>query len=328
MNRDYRFDVARAVCMIYIAAFAHLWAYVHPEVISVVYVHPVFRILCYSCLYLFTFASGYLLGGKYSFGKDGNTKVWTFYKKRVLRIIPLFLIAAIVLYLIGFNSASATMNGVLLISPFVKPRPMTLWYIPAILWCYLITPLISRRNFTWRLISGASVLITMCLIRHFIHSIDWRFLFNMLLYFVGLVSAPYFNWKFENRKWIKWLVMVVYVGLLSVTFFKTPNMLFITISSFVGVFALLFVCEYVANLVMHHTASDGISPIGKLIMNVSYASMACYMFHRLFFWAGELIWNPTLHWMKWLYMAGVVFPIMLVLSFYIQKWYDKLVKNL
>lgn len=154
MQRDYRLDVARAICMIYVAAFAHLWAYVHPDVSSVVSVHPVFRILSYSCLYLFTFASGYLLGGKYSFGIDGNSKIWPFYKKRFFRTIPLFLLAAIVLYLIGFNSARATLNGVLLISPFVKPRPLTLWYIPAIFWCYFITPLISRKNFIWRLISG------------------------------------------------------------------------------------------------------------------------------------------------------------------------------
>lgn len=172
------------------------------------------------------------------------------------------------------------------------------------------------------------VLLTIWLIRHFVNSIDWRFLFNMLLFFVGLVSAPYVNWKFENHKWIKWLVIFVYVGLLSVTFFKTTNMLFIKISSFLGVFALLFVCEYVVNLVLRHTASNGISPIGKLIMSVSYASMACYMFHRFFFWAGEIVWNPTADWLKWFYMVGIVFPLMLVLSYYIQKGYDLLVNRL
>jgi hypothetical protein len=279
-------------------------------------------------LYLFTFASGYLLGGKYSFGKGSNTKILPFYKKRVLRIIPLFLLASIVLYLIGFNSGRATLNGVLLMSPFVKPRPLTLWYIPAILWCYIITPLIGRRHFTWRLISGAGMLLTVWLIRYFVHSIDWRFLFNMLLYLIGLVSAPYFNWKFENRKWIKWLVIVVFIGLLSVTFFKMPHMLFQKISSFVGVFALLFVCECVANLVFHHSASTELSPIGNLIKNVSYASMACYMFHRLFFWAGEMIWNPSTDWIKWLYMAGVVFPVMLVLSYYIQFGYDAIIHSI
>ena len=328
MNRDYRFDVARALCMIYVVAFAHLWAYIYPDVHSAIYVHPVYYILCYSCLGLFTFASGYLLGGKYSFGKDGNTKIWAFYKKRVLRIIPLFLLAALVLYLIGFNSARATLNGVLSISLFVKPRPQTLWYIPVILWCYLITPLVCRKNLTWRLISGVGILLTVWLIRNFVHPIDWRFQFNLLLYLVGLVSGSYFNWKFENRKWIKWVVVVFFVGLLSVTFFKTPNVLFKRASAFVGVFVLLFVCEYVANKVFRHNSSDVISPIGLLIKNVSYASMACYMFHRFFFWAGEMMWNPLTDWLKWVYMAGVVFPVMLVLSYYIQKGYDLLLEKI
>lgn len=325
--RDYRFDVARVLCMSFIVVFVHLWAYIHPEVISAIYVHPLFAILTNSCLGLFTFASGYLLGGKYSFGKDGNTRIWPFYKKRVLRIIPLFLLAAVILYLIGFNSAKATLNGVLCISPFTTPRPMTLWYIPVILWCYLITPFISRKSFAWRLTIGVGVLLMAWFIRNYIHPIDFRFLFNMSLYIVGLVTAPYFNWKFENRKWIKWVVVVFFVGLLSVTFFKTPNVLFKRTSAFVGVFALLFVCEYIANMVFRHNASNVVSPIGSLIKNVSYASMACYMFHRFFFWAGEMIWNPSTFWLKWLYMAGVVFPVMLVLSYYIQFGYDKLMQG-
>lgn len=327
MERDYRFDIARILCMTYIVAFVHLWAYIYTNVISAYFIHPIFAILTDSCLGLFTIASGYLLGGKYSFGKNGNTKILLFYKKRVLRIIPLFLLASVFLCLIGFNGARATLNGVLLISPFVKPRPMTLWYIPVILWCYLITPLVSRKSFTWRLTSGVGMLLTVWLIRHYIHSIDWRFLFNMLFYLVGLVSAPYVNWKFENRKWLKWLVVIVYVGLLSVTFFKTPNVLFQRTSSFVGVFALLFVCEYFAKYVFRNSASGKISPMGKLIKNVSFASMACYMFHRFFFWAGEMIWNPSSDWLKWFYMAGVVFPVMLVLSYYFQKGYDLLLEK-
>lgn len=327
MNRDLRFDVARVLCMSLIVCFVHLWAYIHPEVTSAIYVHPVFDILTNSCLGLFTFASGYLLGGKYSFGKDGNTKIWPFYKKRILRIIPLFLLAALVLWLIGFNSAQATLNGVLCISPFIKPRPMTLWYIPVILWCYFITPLISRKNFTWRFIGGG-ILLIMCLIQNYLHPMDWRFLFNMFLYLVGLVSAPYFNWKFESRKWVRWLVVMFFVGLLSVTFFKTPNVLFKRTTAVIGVFTLLFVCENIANMVFRHSACGEISPMGKLIKNVSFASMACYMFHRFFFWTGEMIWSPSTVWMKWLYMAGAVFPVMLVLSYYIQKGYDSIIEKI
>jgi hypothetical protein len=53
--------------------------------------------------------------------------------------------------------------------------------------------------------------------------------------------------------------------------------------------------------------------------------MAVYMFHRLFFWLGEKIFDPSANSVKWGYMVLIVFPVMCVLSWYIQKKYDKLV---
>lgn len=222
--RDYRFDVARVLCMTYIVAFVHLYAYIHPNVISA-NVIPACAILCDACLGLFTFSSGYLLGSKYRFGVHSDVKVWEFYKKRILRIIPLFVLSAIALWLIGFNGTRATVYGLLCISPFATPRPMTLWYIPVILFCYCITPIISRQKLSGRI--GKS-------------------------------------WK---------------------------------------------------------------GPICRFIIFVSYASMACYMFHRLFFWAGEKIYNSDVGWIKWTYMAGIIFPVILYLSYLIQKHYDTLIKS-
>lgn len=139
--------------------------------------------------------------------------------------------------------------------------------------------------------------------------------------------------NFRYGKLVKILIILVFILLLCIgqMYDNFHLKLYRRIAGGVGVFPLLFVCEYISNLFFNSV--DGIKDgwkgrIGQLIGYISYASMACYMFHRLFFWAGEIVWNPSNHWMKWLYMAGVVFPIMLVLSFYIQKWYDKLVKNL
>jgi hypothetical protein len=56
--------------------------------------------------------------------------------------------------------------------------------------------------------------------------------------------------------------------------------------------------------------------------------MACYMFHRFFYWAAEKLWNPADTTVKWLFMAGIVYPIILVLSYAIQKLYDNAVKRL
>lgn len=321
--RDYRFDVARVLCMSFIVVFVHLWAYIHPEVTSAIYVHPVFDILTNSCLGLFTFASGYLLGGKYSFGKDGNTKIWPFYKKRILRIIPLFLLAALVLYLIGFNNARATLNGALCISPFIKPRPMTLWYIPVIMCCYLITPLVCRKSFYWRLGSAVILFVVMVLLWKLYPSIDLRLLFNLVFYLIGLVTAPYFDWSFKRFPFLKWITITVFIVLLVITHFRELGELVKLGFSGIGVFALLFVSEYLAKLVYN---KDNI--LTKLIAYVSYASMTCYMFHRLFFWSGEFLWNPSNPSVKWLYMAGIVYPVMIVLSYYIQRGYDLLANGL
>lgn len=114
--REYRFDVVRVICMTYIVTYVHLYENIYPQDRMTTYV-PASIAMAHVCLGLFSFVSGYLLGKKYSFGNQGNGNVWLFYKKRFLRIFPLFVLSSITLWLIGFNNADATWNGLLCISP-------------------------------------------------------------------------------------------------------------------------------------------------------------------------------------------------------------------
>jgi hypothetical protein len=331
--RDNRFDIARVVCMSYIVAFVHLYHYIHPSVVSAVII-PAHAILTDAALGLFTFISGYLLGSKYRFGGQSGTNVWEFYKKRILRIIPLFVLSAVVLWLINFNGTRQTLNGLLCISPFVTPRPKTLWYIPVILLCYAVTPIISRDPLKCRIRNCFIVYALLLGISRLIPSTDARLLFNMFFYMVGMVSSSCFDWKmnFRNGKLMKLLIILVFIILVCVGQMNDNFhlKLYRRIVGGVGVFALLFVCEYFSNLFFGSVNSikdRWKGQVGHLIGFVSYASMACYMFHRLFFWAGEKIFNPDVESIKWVYMAAIVFPIMLVLSYYIQKVYDIAVKK-
>lgn len=334
MNRDYRFDVARVACMMYVI-FIHLYDYTFNVKVGTAFVnHPVLSPIGDACMGLFTFISGYLLGSKYIFGKQRKEKVSEFYKKRILRIIPLFVLSAVVLWLIGLNGIKQTLNGLLCISPFVTPRPRTLWYIPVILFCYAITPIISRDTLKSKIRNCVIVYALLLGIRVLIPTTDIRFLFNVFFYMVGMVSSSCFDWKMDFRRGtlVKILFILVFILILCIGQMHDiyHHKLIRRIVGGVGVFPLLFVCEYISNLFFDSVKGikDGWKGrIGQLIGSVSYASMVCYMFHRLFFWAGEIVWNPSAHWLKWLYMAGVVFPIMLFLSFYIQKWYDKIIKN-
>lgn len=158
---------------------------------------------------------------------------------------------------------------------------------------------------------------------------DSRLLFNVFFYMVGVISASCFDWRFNFRhgNLAKLLILVTFIVLLWVGQLNHNFhlVLYRRAVGGVGVFALLFVCEYISNIFFgspNSTREGWKGQICRVISFVSYASMACYMFHRLFFWAGEKIFNPNEEIIKWIYMAGIVFPSMLVLSYYIQKGYD------
>lgn len=322
MERDYRFDIARVLCMTFIIVYLHLYGYVYG--VKSAYFMPEFAVLTDACLGLFTFVSGYLIGKKYVFGLSHSlSEVWQFYLKRILRVVPLFLLAAWVLYLIGFNDAKATLTGVFCVSLFVKPRPMTLWYIPVILFCYFITPMVCRKGFVWRLVSSSVLFLIVFVLRRLIPSIDWRFQYNLLFYLIGLVSVSRFDWRFEKLYYVKWIVVALFMVLLVLVHFNTPGAIYKRWFSGIGVFALLFICDFLAKSIFRNDNS-----VAQVVSIVSYASMACYMFHRFFYWIGELIWNPATHWIKWVYMAGFVFPLMIIFSFFIQKGYDFMINRI
>ena len=318
--REYRFDVVRVICMTYLIMFFHLSGYIYPHGGTPFYT-PACTALAYACLGLFTFVSGYLLGKKYCFREFGNSDVWTFYKKRFLRIIPLFILSSIVLWFIGFNDADATWNGLLCISPFVNPKPRTIYYIPILLWCYLVTPLISRPGLKWRVFGSLSLFSLLVAARLIFPSIDSRFVFNVFFYFVGVVSASCFDWNFKTAYGTVFKTFAVLTFALLMTVAIKYSLLNTTAYQMafgaIGVFAIFFVCE-------------GVSKIGcqKIFYNISYASMACYMFHQFFYRVAESIWNPSDTTIKWIYMAGLVFPIMIALSYLIQKTYDSMIKRL
>jgi hypothetical protein len=327
--REYRFDVVRVVCMTYLVAYFHLYGYVYAGN-HITAVYSASTSVAHACLGLFTFVSGYLLGKKYGFGKQGNADVLLFYRKRILRIVPLFVVSSVLLWLIGFNSAVATWNGLICISPFVNPKPLTMYYIPVILWCYLVTPFVSRLGQKWRVYSSISLFSLLLIARLMFPSIDNRFVFDVFFYFVGVVSAPYFDWKFNfpYGAVIKSSILFMFI-LLIAFFFKYDSLIYYSFCQMAlgaaGVFVILFICEGVGRLLFdgQNKGEKGFNALACQIVGfVSFASMACYMFHRFFYWAAERIWNPSDATVKWLMMAGLVYPIIVILSYVIQKTYD------
>jgi hypothetical protein len=157
-------------------------------------------------------------------------------------------------------------------------------------------------------------------------SVDSRFVLNVFFYFVGVVTVSCFDWKFNA--YVKTFIVLIFV--LSVAAAIHKSLLYPTYGQMAlgaaGVFVILFVCEGISRLLFdgNNIQQNGFRTIAcQIIKIISYASMACYMFHRFFYWAAEKIWNPSGTSVKWLFMIGCVYPLIVVFSYMIQKLYDK-----
>ena len=144
-NRIIGFDLARVLSIFVVIGIYHNLGYaghLHSE--------PAIRVLVYSSLGVFTFISAFLLASNNTFQVIEDTKA--FYKRRLLRIWPLFTVSSIMLAVLGFNSWGSTLKGIIGISPFWAPHPTTMWYVAMLISLYIITPFVSSQVFNWSLV--------------------------------------------------------------------------------------------------------------------------------------------------------------------------------
>ncbi len=290
--RDIGFDTARGLCMIYIVGILHLSGYIG-EAVSVFgryYVchQPTWNIwmmIMDACLGLFSFISGWFIGGKYVFEKGSSELIKTFYKKRLIRVYPLFFVASITLFLIGINAKRATFYGLIGLSPFVVVRPLTLWYIAVIMICYLITPFVNRISLKYKLINSTIAFGTVLLLYALLGTVDERFIYNIGIYLLGLILSSqqlreYFV-RWISNIYIMFALCVVWsiAGIVCVHYGFAWKTLYWYLSVVWGIFVILSISIQLAKISNKW--------FRKIIKYVSYASMACYMFHRLFFWIGQ-----------------------------------------
>lgn len=135
MDRNVRYDIARSISILWIVVVFHLSAYLGKT--YNLNNNLACNELTWAALGCFSFISGLFIGKK---SLSGIGEILLFYKKRLLRIYPLFFISAISLYLISYNGLTETVHGLLGISAFTGKQPLTLWYISMILFFYLISP--------------------------------------------------------------------------------------------------------------------------------------------------------------------------------------------
>ena len=150
MNKPGRivyFDLMRSFCAIWIVGLWHMPNYMAPE-ISEKFTSGIAWQTTYCVLSTFAFISGFF-GANNQMSTWGD--VWFYYRKRLLRIYPLYALAAVALVLCQYGSWASLPGYLLGVGCFIKPYPTTIWFVSMLLIFYLITPLMVKCSMKMRL---------------------------------------------------------------------------------------------------------------------------------------------------------------------------------
>lgn len=315
MKRNIGFDVARSISMFYIVAILHLTGYTNLAISQ----NNAFVSLIWSTLGVFTFLSSFLLASRYNF--NSRKDIYNFYRKRVLRFYPLFLISSVLLWTIHFNTTAETVKGVLGLSPFWKPQQHTLWYISMLIGLYIITPIISKNNFKYQCCVFTVIISLIGLVDYLFHSIDPRIYYYYIVYFGGIICAKYHYYKKLNLKLLFSISSVIYIGLF-IWLTKSGNRLIMMTEGYLGIYVILYVCNQIGKQIQNN------NKLKSLISFLSFASMCAYLFHREIYWALLYLWTPKSDWGVIIYLFCIGVPLVFFISYYIQRIYDKAIKSL
>ena len=310
------FDLARVVAIFVIIGIYHNLGYT-----GKFHADPAVRVLVYSSLGVFTFISAFLLASKYDFSEKGE--IVSFYKKRVLRIWPLFVISSILLAFMGFNAWLPTIKGIVGISPFWAPHPTTMWYVAMLISLYLITPFVVRGSIWQQCLKAFCVMTVLGLLQICLGTVVPRTFNYYTVYLVGLLLGKNFFTStlalLRSKKAI--IISLVWIVLVLAVFF-TKNDNLKSFSSVIGIVSILSLSLLVADKLHSHRIFT------QSISILSYASFCAYLFHREIIWVLFKLYKPNGFLPIFFDVLIIGVPLSFIIAYFIQKYYDMLVKRI
>lgn len=310
------FDLARVIAIFVIIGIYHNLGYT-----GRFHADPAVRVLVYSSLGVFTFISAFLLASKYDFLEPGE--VVSFYKKRVLRIWPLFVISSLMLALMGFNAWLPTIKGIVGISPFWAPHPTTMWYVAMLISLYLITPFVVRGSVRQQCLKAFCIMTAIGLLQICLGTVVPRTFNYYTVYLVGLLLGKNFFVPTLAFLRSKKAIVIIFVWIvLVVAVFLTKNDYLKSFSSVIGIISILSLSLLVSdNLHSYRLFTQSVSIL-------SYASFCAYLFHREIIWVLFMLYKPNGFMPLFFEVLIIGVPLSFFCAYYIQKNYDMLVMRI
>ncbi|MBN2809034.1 MAG: acyltransferase [Deltaproteobacteria bacterium] len=313
-TRNLSLDLLRGLSILYIVGYWHMFNYTNafPQYYNIVTLRITWIVLA-----TFTFVSGYFIGLKnIDFSKES---IFSFYKNRVLRIYPLYLVALIIFFVFGMANLFTISKAAIAVSMFFHPAPPTLWYITMLLFFYLVSPLlimVVKRNKTAHIwVFYVFVSIWLVIIHYVLRTVDVRVITYFPAFYLGLLTS------IKGDGYIKrsFLVSLIILGLF-VSFAFNQNKLQIdwllsTILVSTGAYCVFMFFKNIIEL-----PKTSYFPVFAL----SYSSYCMYLFHRPIYMVFRKIYFPTNDIAQVVYLVFFCLPIILISSYYIQKCQDNI----
>lgn len=311
MERDHPLDIARAVSVLYIVGFWHLFGY--SEMIDRM---PYGDYLKNATLATFIFISGYFLSKKYLI--KSFESLLSYLVKRIVRLIPLYALALFSYYIVGFISLRTSILSLTGFSTLIPPQPPTLWFVSMILIFYYLFPILSGRK---QLIQGLLALLILgvaFLVDHYFLNIDRRFFYYWPCFAIGVIlGRNNFDTHLKSLRFFV-IISLLFIGF-SMMHLKNygglPQWIYRDLISLSGAFFILS---------LSHLLSQ-INIVIKGASVLSYLSMAAYLFHRQILDIIEkyVYWPPD-GWFRASYLIFICLPVVLLVGYVVQKLYDLL----
>jgi len=309
--RDGSADLLRAVLVVYIVGYLHLGGYVGS---GNHHVHWSTVALTNVVLGTFTFLSGYMLGN-WS-GPIDIHGVAYFYKRRFLRIYPLYILALIGFVLVWLTDAQTAVKAALGLSMFIPPAPMTLWYVAMIVVCYALAPLLIVPTVMRALTYGMAVWSFMLVYGFLVVEMDHRMLTQFAAFAAGVMCRR-LGWREQLRNHPIWLAVGFAVALMvAVISLHRPLLgaVMAVPSVVVGPLLLLALAD-------RYPAEQTPS---AWVRSLAYTSFTAYLFHRIFFTLLQRFIWPADPWLQVAVLVGFGLPIIWAGSLLIQWAYDRM----
>lgn len=307
-RRDMYFDFVRSISVIWIVCVWHLSDYFIGSDF-----HRILHLLWGKSMTDATLASFTLLSGLF-LGIKPMMKIsdmLMFYKNRLIRFYPLFLVASIIMYYTPcywtsfYHSFNTLLCSIVGLSCFIPPQPSTLWYMAMLLVFYILTPIVLLYQAPQkRLVLGILIWFIFFVQKKYLINLDIRVIYYWPFYVIGLSLNPSLMKEYLG-KYLKYILILSILVVVTMSYFNNliTHIFYIfgVTSVYLSVIAIIFRYKNVEKRTK------------KIVEFISSASMAAYLFHRQIYSIISPEYTPYL------------IPIIFVISWYIQLIYNKII---